>query len=435
MSYENKGTIPTHVLVTSDPDRSGNLITNGTADQVEINAAIGMLTSGRTRKEKVTLIGDFTLTAAIVVPSYTILEIVGTINVVGASTNNAIEFVGANGSELTHIEILGGDLIGTGAAYGGVATNQIGIRGAYTEHLLISGVRCYDWANFGIYLVRCPNNVPPHYSLPSIVENCSAENSTRDGFYIDGCYGIKMNGCHADTNDRYGFNLQYGPRYEIVNCKAMSNIDSGFNVFGARDCSIVNCIARNNGGSGFELGSDAGRGNTATGCTTEVNDIHGMLVSGSRWAIVGCNNHNNDQDAAGYSGVYVAGDYNTITGCVSQNVADTQDYGFTVYGGNYNTFVGCVAEGNNQYGFLIDADADSNTIKCCTTGGNDTGCVNIANANCDKNRVFDNDFDEGAIVNVGTNTQAFLNWDPSANAFIATINPPAIVGGGGGFLP
>ncbi|GAI40367.1 unnamed protein product, partial [marine sediment metagenome] len=65
MSLENKGTITNRVLVTSEPDRSGNLICDGTSDETEINLAFTYLTSGRTWKETVKLMGDFTIDGTI----------------------------------------------------------------------------------------------------------------------------------------------------------------------------------------------------------------------------------------------------------------------------------------------------------------------------------------------------------------------------------
>ena len=40
MTYRNKGTVATTVVVSRLPDRSGNLTCNGTADNVELQLAI-----------------------------------------------------------------------------------------------------------------------------------------------------------------------------------------------------------------------------------------------------------------------------------------------------------------------------------------------------------------------------------------------------------
>lgn len=45
MSYVNKGTIPASVIVSRIPDRSGNFVCDGTADNVEIQAAINYLST------------------------------------------------------------------------------------------------------------------------------------------------------------------------------------------------------------------------------------------------------------------------------------------------------------------------------------------------------------------------------------------------------
>jgi len=65
----------------------------------------------------------------------------------------------------------------------------------------------------------------------------------------------------------------------------------------------------------------------------------------------------------------------------------------------------------------------------------DIGCGRVNTITCDNNRITGNNFDEGAISDAGTGTVAYLNFDPSAGAMIATINAPLVVGGGGGALP
>ncbi|GAI36919.1 unnamed protein product, partial [marine sediment metagenome] len=74
------------------------------------------------------------------------------------------------------------------------------------------------------------------------------------------------------------------------------------------------------------------------------------------------------------------------------------------------------------------------------TSGNTSGCARVNNVNCSNNVFTNNQFDEGNISDVGTTTRAWLNYDPSANVFITSINPPQILDGVGApvadrFLP
>jgi len=92
---------------------------------------------------------------------------------------------------------------------------------------------------------------------------------------------------------------------------------------------------------------------------------------------------------------------------------------------------------NGRYGILLDNAALQNKIKNNETAGNTTACMRINNVNCVRNLITGNSFDEGNISDVGGahNCVAYLNYDPSAGTFIVTINPPAVVGGGGGVFP
>ncbi|GAI41370.1 unnamed protein product, partial [marine sediment metagenome] len=66
MAYVNKGSLATTILVSRDPDRSGNYICDGTADDVEINAAL--TTASISGGTVILLEGTYTLADSIVFP-------------------------------------------------------------------------------------------------------------------------------------------------------------------------------------------------------------------------------------------------------------------------------------------------------------------------------------------------------------------------------
>lgn len=114
--------------------------------------------------------------------------------------------------------------------------------------------------------------------------------------------------------------------------------------------------------------------------------------------------------------------------------------GIKIYASSNNVIIGnVIADTQNQqrYGIVLDAAATENSIENNYTKDNLTACLRINNANCVRNMITNNQFDEGNISDIGGahNCRAWLNYDPSANVFIATINAPAVVGGGGGALP
>lgn len=170
MSFENKGSMSVTILVTSDPDRSGNLICDGTADETEINLAFTYLTTGRTKKEVVKLIGDFTIDASINVPSYAILDLT---EAEITTTDNSIPLIrvdGANGAEIIHWEIWGGHLIGLDGTDRGVYVD-------FGDHWFIDGLAIDNTGGEAIYVED---------SEQFIIRNCEIglnDIITDDGIY------------------------------------------------------------------------------------------------------------------------------------------------------------------------------------------------------------------------------------------------------------
>jgi len=147
MSFENKGSIAAMVLVTAEPDRSGNVICNGTSDETDIIRAFTYLTSGRTWRETVKLIGDFTIDGTILVPGYTVLDLTEA-NIFLANTSNC-NMINLNGA---YINVIGGTLDGNG---GNQAAASHGIEftanNAYIENL-VWNTEVKNCRDYGIWL-------------------------------------------------------------------------------------------------------------------------------------------------------------------------------------------------------------------------------------------------------------------------------------------
>lgn len=118
MSYVNKGTISPTVIVTSEPDRSGNFVCNGTNDEVTIQAAItymDALLTGRAYKAKILLKGDFLIEDTITLVSYMTLEVQGRMYLANAMGAHMI-LIGDGGSNaFSDIDIIGGEWDGNRA--------------------------------------------------------------------------------------------------------------------------------------------------------------------------------------------------------------------------------------------------------------------------------------------------------------------------------
>ncbi len=105
----------------------------GADDSAAIQAGYDLLTAGRTWKEKVRLVGDFTILSAIAPPSNSITEIMGKILWNGASGAGTKMF---NIASVENVDIIGGLLNpGTGADY------AIRCTGSGNKNILISGCK------------------------------------------------------------------------------------------------------------------------------------------------------------------------------------------------------------------------------------------------------------------------------------------------------
>lgn len=124
----------------------------------------------------------------------------------------------------------------------------------------------------------------------------------------------------------------------------------------------------------------------------------------------------------------------TITG---NSIIGADTDGIHLVGASNNLISANTIMSSGAYGIQVDAASIENQIQGNYTQENSTACARINNANCVRNIFTGNCFDEGDISDAGGghNCVAYLNYDPSAGTFITTINPPGVVGGGGGALP
>lgn len=177
---------------------------------------------------------------------------------------------------------------------------------------------------------------------------------------------------------------------------------------------------------------DAGQQTDAT--------YHGIyLEATSADNIININQIYSDAANTTLHGIFLtASDDNTVNGNRISNLAGD---GIRLDNASWNIIGGSnKLRGNAGFGINLNANADFNSIENNYTRTNTSGCANIGNANCNNNVFTNNQFDEGDIADVGANTRAWLNYDPSAGAFITAINPPQIIDGVGApvadrFLP
>ncbi|QOV36211.1 hypothetical protein IM697_40415 [Streptomyces ferrugineus] len=96
--------------------RGSSTVYTGSDMRAAVQAAVGSLTSGRTAKERVVVRGSGSMSAGsrISLPSYTVLDVCGTINVTGSGSGDQAPVYsrGTRDVEVQHLNLTGGPLYG-----------------------------------------------------------------------------------------------------------------------------------------------------------------------------------------------------------------------------------------------------------------------------------------------------------------------------------
>lgn len=183
----------------------GTIISTNTDPGTVINAAMAALTSGRTWKEAVSVIGDFTVDGAvdsIEMPSFTILNLHGKLTIATNQVSGAaaINATGASAvAPVTDIEINGGYINGgysvdaAGAETGQSSNQPAGIKLLFVERFKINGV---DISNTKAH------NIAVTSSLHASVINCTLKKSGDDSISMLGSTHINITS--NDISDNYG---------------------------------------------------------------------------------------------------------------------------------------------------------------------------------------------------------------------------------------
>lgn len=263
-----------YVIAASDAPANvkaqADVVCDGTADNVEIQAYINALSAGRTIQEEVLCVGTFNIAAPIALPSYTILEIQGEIGYSG-SVNDAVIVIdsaavmaeidggiirgggkgnaNANGVELTIPN--GGGIFGT-TFYD--CRNAIDVTGAWQfaiDHVDIHGQGA-DQNYIGIY-----THVPAGNDTALIVSNTSVKDTSSDGIRLEHISGSKWTNIEVGAAGGHGWNIgtPTSPKLvqfaHITNCLSDSNIGDAWHIDGngsgdvAKDIQFSNIWAGN----------------------------------------------------------------------------------------------------------------------------------------------------------------------------------------------
>lgn len=306
-----------------------------------IQTALNSLTSGRTVKQAVLLQGDFVITKAISIPSYTILQLDGKVtwgsSAVGymltATDKNNFEVRGGewNGnkgirsttssSNPMNFERCQDVLISNLKVHDGPYDN---IEFEYGERITISGVESYN-SNWDSFMMAFCNNC--------VVENCHIHDIAQGGCY----FYCEADGIAQTINNNIMRNnlvertltsgLSLSPRgaedkviggliegNTLIDCGTDGDhpaINTGFAVNGQGTIirnNVISCPAGLSG-AGIEFGVDNGQ---CTGNTISGTGESGISCTGSGNTITG--NTIRSCGSQGYSALYNGGSNNVVSG-------------------------------------------------------------------------------------------------------------------------
>jgi len=323
----------------------------GVDDASVIQSALDSLTANRGWKEKVVLLGNFTLNNQITLSSYTILQIIGKLYLKDESNTPLISTrVGVE-----HVEVVGGILDHNGAKQkGGQAalwfrdvTNglirDVTVLNAYSRGIEVDGGELCTVENCvvnktyntdhgnGIMLWSGDKTVNRKHT----VINCRVFNSAKTGIDLGTVAGVRVIGCYVENAGSIG----------------IANDDCG------GDIVIAKCTVVKSGSDGINVITTA----RVIGCVCAYNGRHGIRVIGDGSIVIGNKCYNNNQVQTSNHGIGLEGCSGVIVKanrCWDDQDTKTQSYGISEYLG-----------------------ADYNIIICNDVRGNDAGGIHPSGAN------------------------------------------------------
>jgi len=145
---------------------------NGTTHQMEysstnasavINSAIGNLTVGRTWKEKVVLMGNFTIDSSIIMPSYTVLELRGKVTATYNPDFPMVRNENQTGGN-SYSEIFGGYWEGNNGATLNAGGDIFQIHASGSD-------KCYYWSIHDLMAVHASDDLFDCYAMRGLIFN------------------------------------------------------------------------------------------------------------------------------------------------------------------------------------------------------------------------------------------------------------------------
>ncbi len=271
---------------------------DGTADDVEINAAITALPA--TGGEIVILDGTYNITASINIPKDNV-SIRGSGNTTtlkrmynstntdsGPTAKGLITLNGKSGCKIQGLQI-----DGTKATY--TASYNYGICLYSSSDNTVTSNTCTNNSSSGIYLYSsssdntvtgntCNNNYYGIYLSSSCSDNTVTDNTCNNGNFGIYLYSSSSNntitGNTCNSNNYYGISLYSSSNNTVTGNTCNNNNSYGIRLSSSSNNTVTGNTCNNNSNYGIRLASSCSD-NTVTGNTCNNNDYYGIYLSTS----------------------------------------------------------------------------------------------------------------------------------------------------------
>lgn len=406
-------------------------VCDGVADDVEINAAIGALTAGRTWIETVKLGGHFSISNPISLPDYTRLDISeADIKLANGANCNMITNTGS-----AYIEIIGGGTLdGNRANQTGASSviylisithlrlNRIYALSAYDHNFYLSGIAdfeigelfCSDAGQFNFYLLG--------NSARGVIGEINGISSGNRGLAAGASGIIFASSTELAIGQVYHKSAASGGSgidfYQVTNSSAgqltaASNLGNGIEFNGCSELSVSSMTAYNNSHNGITINNSAYH-LAISSIMSHTNGYNGVSIDTSQRTSLGSvNARNNSQSGAGtYDGVRLNDAADTLVGMLSAN----DDQGVKTQG----------------YGLQETGTTDVTLVDIVDTAGNLTGGVKLIGVNSKLGAVTWGYITENSGASVGTGAQQTI---AHGLAFTPTRQQIALTAGSATALP
>jgi len=426
-----------------------DFICDGIADDIEIQAAINLLTAGRTWKETVKCVGSFSISAALNLPSYTVLDLTEA----EVTLANGAESYMVTISNAQDVDVIGGILDGNSAGQvdptlDGItiwhACLRIGLRDIFLTDVKRNGI--ITWTNLAVNEdnVNIDNCAVTSCGGQGILFNDKTRYSTISNCYVAECTGqnIGIYGDYCTVSDTISYDpganydcfIVYGTGNVLTNCHAIGDgvavQQEGFALHGGSGHQLVNCTVRNLTGRGvfiLDVSDCAVIECAIYDCVQSGIEVLGSVGTGTkRTRIIGNHIYNCGMDVPVWAR---AGYYNNIDIIIANNVVDNG--GILVQSGKDVTIAGnIVRSGLFNAIFVTKQGGEANNTNVVITGNRGYKHPDIANNQVglsadyvDVLLVKDNDFNGNTLggITLGANLSDVTIGDNKAYVAMGEI--------------